>query len=185
MSSHPRARKTIDPSTLGPPLPPLSILAILTSRGDGTFHWAIGLTGNPSDEGYSPRTFRKCHATQLNGPGWEFEDVEHDIAKLQLVKPLCVAVKIDSLESSTSASKARTLLAAVPMGEVIPALESTEATFTCRVWFKAAAMKLDESGVLRCDEVGSLERELRTLAERNDEVVIQGGPYIVHEYASG
>ncbi|VDC00492.1 unnamed protein product [Peniophora sp. CBMAI 1063] len=84
----------VDSSLLGPPLPSSSILAILTSRGDGTFHWAIGLTGTTSSSGFSLRTFRKCHATQLNGPGWEFEDVEHDIGKLQHIKPLCVAVKI-------------------------------------------------------------------------------------------
>ena len=34
--------------------------------------------------------FRKFYATQLNGPGWEFEDVQHDISQLQACKPVCV-----------------------------------------------------------------------------------------------
>ena len=82
MSDPSRTRTVVDPSTLGPTLPSLSVLAKLTSRGYNTFHWTIGLTGSPSDTESSPRTFRKLHATQLDGPGWGFEDVERNTTNL-------------------------------------------------------------------------------------------------------
>lgn len=81
----------------GPPLPENSILVVLLSRGDGKFHWALGL----SIPGHSS-AFRKFHATQLNGPGWEFEDVQHDISQLQARKPVCVIVQIGEILTCSS-----------------------------------------------------------------------------------
>ena len=34
---------------LGPPIPPNSLSVVLLSRGDGTFHWALGLALPESD----------------------------------------------------------------------------------------------------------------------------------------
>lgn len=79
-------------SLLGPAIPQNSISVILLSRGDGKFHWALGLA-IPDH----PFAFRKLHVTQLNGPGWEFEDVVHDTAQLKACKPVCVIVQVGEI----------------------------------------------------------------------------------------
>jgi len=83
----------------GPLLPESGILVVLLSRGDGKFHWALSLSipGHPSAS-------RKFHATQLNGPGWEFEDVQHDISLLQVRKPVCAIVQIGETLTCSSLS---------------------------------------------------------------------------------
>jgi len=52
-------------------------------------------------------TFRKFYATQLNGPGWEFEDAQHDISQLQACKPVCVIVQIGGTLTCSSLSTFR------------------------------------------------------------------------------
>lgn len=77
---------------LGPPVPANSLSVVLLSRGDGTFHWALGIAVPGSRF-----AFRKLHATQLKGPSWEFEDAAHDIAEMKARKPVCVVVQIGAL----------------------------------------------------------------------------------------
>jgi len=161
-------------SQLGPPVPPNTISAVLLSRGDGTFHWALALAIDNA-----PYSFRKLHATQLKGPGWEYEDIVHDITALQQRKPVCVIVQIGHISPKNSSESIACILSSTPLG-IVTERETKETTFNCRVWVREALRVLYDESIISCSDVESLEQEFFSLAHDNDTKTVVGGPYKVH-----
>lgn len=108
-----------------------------------TFHWGIIVARHESG-----RDSICCHVIGGSTSGWTFEtkDPYNAFQSIQALR-FCRIGSVDDVE------KAKSVLEHVPVHASSPA-------FTCRTWAMDAVRDLHNAGVVVCEDVASLEREL-------------------------
>ncbi|RDB16587.1 hypothetical protein Hypma_002822 [Hypsizygus marmoreus] len=147
-------------------LEPSRLYAILTYRGDlAAWNWAFYVP-NPaiSPIGSSGTLFHVVNGTELAAE-WRFEVETKDIISSPLVVAIVRLGDVGFLGSYEDIVGQDSLL---PMFKTvaIPATGSTihPAEFSSRTWFLDAICVLHDCGVVTCDDVWLLEREIRRFA---------------------
>jgi len=118
-----------------------------------TFHWAILLPEN------SVRA-RRLHAGQsLN---WTYEVGDQSLIRVPgTIQLLTIVVRLGSLiETGISVQHFERVISSIP-GHVMPINEDK---CPCRTWFHGVVKELDDLGMLTCQDVEGLEKELTHLA---------------------
>lgn len=161
------------------------IYCALSSRGDGSFHWALAI---PMDT----KTAVKIHATNPAGT-WKYEATDRDISHSETI---CVLVKIGvsaaqyhtfpishvflgRITSTNTVDRICKLLEPIPM-EVPTVFKDSEPKFTCRVWVKEACRVMDAMHIIKCSNVVVLEKEILGYGNDHDAQTVMGLPYKVY-----
>ena len=142
-------------------LEPGLLYAVLTYRGElASWNWAF-YVANPavSPIGTSGTIF---HVVDNDSVGeWKFEVESRDIISSPLVVAILRLADVGFLGDYDDVVGADSLM---PMFKTvaIPATKSTD--FSSRTWFLEAICVLHDCGVVQCDDVWLLEREIRRCA---------------------
>jgi hypothetical protein len=57
----------------------------------------------------------------------------------------------------------------------------TEETFTCRVWLQSGLAKLHDMNIIKCPDPKALEKELKELADVNNQASLEGLGFTLHK----
>ena len=142
-------------------LQPGLLYAVLTYRGElASWNWAF-FVANPaiSPIGTSGTIF---HVVDNDSVGeWKFEVESRDIISSPLVVAILRLADVGFLGDYEDVVGADSLM---PMFKTV-AIPSTKSTdFSSRTWFLEAICVLHDCGVVQCDDVWLLEREIRRCA---------------------
>ena len=144
-------------------LSPNLLYAVLTYKGDlASWNWAF-FVANPavSPIGSSGTIF---HVVDTDSVGeWKFEIESRDIISSPLVVAILRLADVGFLGGYDDVVGADSLL---PMFKtvVIPTSTTESTDFSSRTWFLEAICVLHDCGVVQCDDVWLLEREMRRCA---------------------
>jgi len=152
----------------GMELEPGHLYGVLTYRGElASWNWAFFIP-NPtvSPIGSLGTLFHVVDAS--DAVEWKFEIETKDIVTSPHIVAIIRLAKLSQFQESNyedivgdSEGSLRSMFQMVP----IPAVESSSrrAEFSSRTWFLDAIIMLDDCGVVACDDVWPLEREIRRL----------------------
>lgn len=151
----------------GMELEPGHLYGVLTYRGElASWNWAFFIP-NPSVSpiGSAGTLFHVVNSSDT--VGWKFEIETKDIITSPLIVAIIRLAELSQFHDSDyeaivgeSEGSLRSMFQMVP----IPTMGSTPRTeFSSRTWFLDAINMLDDCGVVACDDVWPLEREIRRL----------------------
>ncbi|KAG8763092.1 hypothetical protein FRC15_008161, partial [Serendipita sp. 397] len=147
-----------------------NIYGCLFTRGDGTFHYALGVdNGTPKD---TRLTLQKLHVTNPAG-GWIFETKEMVLRKGDIYGTCCVVLKIGKLGRFQIGDLERFLLPKTPTPK------DGEARSLSHVWFIRAIQTLKANKVVHCTNIDALTNELAELGNRQYKETEMGKGYIL------
>ncbi|KXN92048.1 hypothetical protein AN958_10035 [Leucoagaricus sp. SymC.cos] len=147
-------------------LEPGTLYAVLTYRGDfASWNWSFFVP----DPAASPVGSSGTIFHVVNDPAtdeWKLEDKTRDVLSWPLVVTIVALADVTFLSSSYEELVGKDSLLPIFKTVVIPGKTSTQqlAEFSSRTWFLDAIFSLHDCGVLQCDDVWLLERELRRCA---------------------
>ena len=151
----------------GMELEPGHLYGVLTYRGElASWNWAF-FVPNPtvSPIGSLGTLFHVVNASDME---WKFEIETKDVVTSPHIVAIIQLAKLSQFQDSNyedivgdSEGSLRSMFQMVP----IPMMGSSSrrAEFSSRTWFLDAIIMLDDCGVVVCDDVWPLEREIRRL----------------------
>jgi hypothetical protein len=144
------------------------LYGVLTYRGElASWNWAF-FVPNPSISpiGSSGTLFHVVNA--IDAEEWNFEIETKDIVSSPLVVALIRLAKLSQFQDSNyedivgdSEGSLQSVFQMVPIPKMQTLVRRAE--FSSRTWFLDAINVLDDCGVVACDDVWPLEREIRRL----------------------
>ncbi|PFH49458.1 hypothetical protein AMATHDRAFT_41523 [Amanita thiersii Skay4041] len=146
-------------------LEPGELYAVLTYRGDlASWNWAFFIPDpSVSPIGSTGTIFHVIHDN--DAVSWKFEKDEKDVVSSPMVVAIVRLANVSFLGDYEDIVHGDTLLGMFKqVGTPTSSRSIHPAEFSSRVWFLEAIAVLHDCGVLTCDDVWLLEREIRRCA---------------------